>query len=443
MIFEWNPVSNILTKKFDFDNAGGNHPFGSLTFNNGKFFGMTSEGGTHNDGVVFSWDPSSNLYDIKKNFERIEAGYPNLGNDLTLIPAPVAKGTAGTCTSYPSITIDNSNNNVWVPIIDEKGNAVAEIKANGNNLGVVTTSMFINNGAVREDAMKRLYLDRNLTITPAVQPTTAVDIRLYLKNTEYLNLKNAVNSIGQPSGINNITDVSIFKNDDPCLAAIAATYAAVATTSGDWVNDHVLSASISSFSSFYFFNKAAGGPLPISNLEFNGRLADKDALLSWKTTDEVRTHAFELERSTDGRIYNFLSTTAAFNQPGVHTYNYKDEKISGLGSPVIYYRLKQIDADGRFVYSQIIALNLNRSVSIMLYPNPVVDKLTITVTINQPEKLQGRIIDNTGRVIQRFQWNLPSGSSSFPINGFNLAKGLYTLELNSESIHERTRFMKD
>jgi len=62
VIFEYDYVNNIYTKKFDFIEATGAEPKGSLVMVNGKFYGMTSMGGANNLGVIFDWDPATNVY---------------------------------------------------------------------------------------------------------------------------------------------------------------------------------------------------------------------------------------------------------------------------------------------------------------------------------------------------------------------------------------------
>ena len=441
VIFEWDPTTNTYTKKFDFNIANGSKPQGSLILSNGKFYGLTSTGGNSNLGVMFEWDPVTNVYTTKKEFNGMDGGNPGISNDLSLLPAPVAKGMAGNCLNFPQVTIDNSNNNVWVPITDNKGDAVAEIKANGNNLGIVSSSVFINNAAVRENAVKRLYLDRNLTITPEFQPATPVDVRLYIKGSEYLALKNAVNSIGQSSGILSINDVIIFKNEDICERAISITTSPVQTAASGWQNDYVLSASISSFSSFYFL--AQGGPLPLTLLEFNGKLQNSNGVVYWQTSDEYNTRSFELERSTDGRIFKPVANIAAINMPGNHKYNYTDKNITSLAVPVVYYRLKQIDIDGRFTYTRVITLNIDKDIIVMLYPNPVSDIANLTISSNKPQQVQARIVDNSGKVIIQYNWRLSPGNTSFTIDVSGFAKGIYFLELKGEMINERRKLVKN
>jgi hypothetical protein len=341
------------------------------------------------------------------------------------------------------VTIDNSNNNVWVPVVDDKGDAVAEIKANGNNLGIVNASMYINTGTVREDGSKRLYLDRNITLTPQQQPASPVDIRLYFKHSEYNALKNAVNSDDQPAGINSIEDVGVYKNDDACTESVGFIASPVAITARDaWESDHVFSTSVSSFSSFYFSGSAQGGPLPVTKLELTGRLVNNNGEINWKTTGEFNTASFDLERSTDGRMYTAISNIPAINNTGVHSYDYVDQNIVLLGVPFVYYRLKQKDLDNRFTYSAVVVLNTRNSSIVMLYPNPIEDKANVSISMNKTEQVRGRIIDNAGRVIKQQQWNLFAGSNSFTIDVSNLANGMYWLELIGETINERRQFVK-
>jgi uncharacterized repeat protein (TIGR03803 family) len=85
VIFEWNPSTNIYTKKIDFSNAEGGKPYGnsSLTPYNGKFYGMTVGGGANDKGVIFEWNPSTNIYTKKMDFDGLNGSYPAIS--LTLL----------------------------------------------------------------------------------------------------------------------------------------------------------------------------------------------------------------------------------------------------------------------------------------------------------------------------------------------------------------------
>jgi uncharacterized repeat protein (TIGR03803 family) len=76
VIFEWDPASNVYTKKMEFNSSDGRYPTGSLTYSNGKFYGMTDRGGSNNLGVIFEWDPVTNVYTKKADFNGTNGAYP-------------------------------------------------------------------------------------------------------------------------------------------------------------------------------------------------------------------------------------------------------------------------------------------------------------------------------------------------------------------------------
>ena len=70
VLFEYVPATNTYTKKLDFDWSLGAHPFGSLLeAGNGKLYGMTNRGGVNNKGVLFEYDPATNTYTKKLDFD--------------------------------------------------------------------------------------------------------------------------------------------------------------------------------------------------------------------------------------------------------------------------------------------------------------------------------------------------------------------------------------
>ena len=150
----------------------------------------------------------------------------------------------------------------------------------------------------------------------------------------------------------------------------------------------------------------AGSPLPLDLLEFKGSVVNNDGVLKWKTDNESNTSSFIVERSLDGRNYSSIGSVSSANSPGVHYYDFTDVNIVSLGANNIYYRLKQTDIDGRYTYSNIVVLSIdNKKPIVMLYPNPAKDKINMTITISQGEKLQWQLTDNTGRTIKKGFYN--------------------------------------
>ncbi|MBI4929203.1 MAG: T9SS type A sorting domain-containing protein, partial [Bacteroidetes bacterium] len=79
VIFEFNPLTKIFTKKIDFNGTNGAGSKGGFTMHNGKFYGLTYGGGTYNKGVLFEWDPNTNIYTKKIDLDD-STGFNPYGN---------------------------------------------------------------------------------------------------------------------------------------------------------------------------------------------------------------------------------------------------------------------------------------------------------------------------------------------------------------------------
>ncbi len=363
---------------------------------------------------------------------------------------PIATGKANTCenANYVVINTASGNTNVWVPITDTNSNIIAEIYANGNSLDTVRTTIFKNAGAVREDGAKRLYLDRNITIKPDVQPSTPVRIRLYITDAEFQAIKNATNSNSQPSGINTITNLGIFKTaSNTCTSTIGTTMAGTAvtvtarTTHG---NGHVLQAnSLASFSSFFFAN-AANSTLPQELITFTGALNTTGVKLSWQSAHEVNTSNYVIERSIDGSSFTDIGTVAASgNTTGQTNYSFDDNNARAQQTLVLYYRLKMVDADGEYKYSQIVLVSLaDISSRIVVSPNPTPDETKVVAKAITDGEGKWTLTDNTGRVIMHSKVFMKKGSNLFNISIRHLAAGIYYLNVTGGGIDEKVKVQK-
>ncbi len=352
----------------------------------------------------------------------------------------VTSGTVNTCNPGTTVTIDASNNTLWVPITGPDGNIMAEINAMGQNLGTITSSFYQHSGAIRIKNNAR-YLDRNITITPQTQPSSPVKIRLYISKTEYDAL-----DLDPASMISAITDLRILKNNDPCgSAAVAATTSIVPTfAEAHGSQGYMLQGSISSFSSFYFGSTAL--TLPLDLLTFTGSLqTDNTVLLKWKTENEVNTSHFEVERSADGSNFSAIGTVAADNSTSTtHNYSYIDMDAANQQSLILYYRLKMVDANGAYSYSNIISVLFNDITgAVIVNPNPVVSAAQVRVTAPAPGKIQWKLLDNAGRSVQENFMQVRKGNgNSFTINMDKFAAGVYYLKVTGNGIDQKIKIQK-
>ena len=119
-----------------------------------------------------------------------------------------------------------------------------------------------------------------------------------------------------------------------------------------------------------------GTIVPILLLDFNAVKQGNTVQLSWQTSSEVNSDHFEIQYSKDGATWQALGNVAAAGNSSItKTYGYNH------GSPVNganYYRLRQVDISGAFVYSSTRVVNFSTKAGIKIMPNPVVATLYVT-----------------------------------------------------------------
>jgi PQQ-dependent dehydrogenase (s-GDH family) len=371
-------------------------------------------------------------------------GYKKNASDKSTIPEAIdiTTGDANTCTTGSTVKISNANNNanLWVPFTGPDGNVLAEVYANGNNLGEVTSSFYIHTGAIRTTGGRK-YLNRNITITPTNQPSAGqpVMIRLYISKAEF----NALDADGG-SAINQLEDLRILKNQDPCGGTILST--TMFLTPDHWdahgADAYVLQYNdLTSFSSFYF--GANSVLLPLHLLTFKGTLqANATTLLQWETAQEVNTSFFTVERSTDGRIYNSIGKVSV-NAEGSKQYSFTDSKVNEVAASSVYYRLKMTSPDETISYSNVIVVSLSSiSGGILVSPNPAVNETKLTISARASGNAQWKLYDNAGRIIMQGTENLAKGNNIITISLASIPAGMYYLQVSGKGVEGRVKVRK-
>jgi len=184
------------------------------------------------------------------------------------------------------------------------------------------------------------------------------------------------------------------------------------------------------------------GDMPLQLVYYSVQQVNKDALLQWTTEDEISTAYFGVERSTDGQRFEPIGRVSAVNTSGAHDYQFRDVAVEGLAG-TLYYRLKQVDIDGKFRYTQVLPLSFIRnSDPLLFYPNPASGQATLYVTLLRPEQIQVHFMDNTGRVIKQSGYKLPAGASLLPFNLGGLSPGLYYVEVKGPGIEKQIKLIK-
>lgn len=164
-----------------------------------------------------------------------------------------------------------------------------------------------------------------------------------------------------------------------------------------------------------------GVVLPVELITFTANAQENQThLLKWQTASEENNAAFEIEKSADGQSWERIGTVEG-NGTTIFASNYSfvdENPLNGMN----YYRLKQIDFDGQFEYSEVelVKQSLLNDKAVVLYPNPVQDNLTI-------ENGEGlaTIYNVLGQPIRAF--SIFNSQSSIDVS--DLSKGHYLLKI--------------
>lgn len=167
-------------------------------------------------------------------------------------------------------------------------------------------------------------------------------------------------------------------------------------------------------------------PLPVRLVRFSVSSEGRTAVLKWSTSEEINADRFEIERSLDAKKWTRIGEKSAVATAGtVQNYTFTDADVA---DKMYYYRLKMIDrgqsgSDGNFAYSQIRNVRFSLPDSPVVFPNPVLDKLSIH-NIPTGEGMTVSIYGITG--LLHFEGTLSSGES---LQTKSLAPGIYVLKM--------------
>ena len=186
---------------------------------------------------------------------------------------------------------------------------------------------------------------------------------------------------------------------------------------------------------------AEGGPLPVKLTSFDGTYADGVANLKWQTSQELNNDRFELYRSYDGSNFELAATIAgAGNSSLPKNYSYQD-RINLDGN--VYYKLKQIDIDGKFSFSNIVKLSsTDNNGSFKVYPNPVTNSFNVLFSASKTGVANLLIRSTNGQTVYRQSISVIKGNNSVSINGYQLSSGMYYISITNDDINYNAKLQK-
>lgn len=297
------------------------------------------------------------------------------------------------------------------------------------NLGNVTVSVYENTGSIRSYNGKH-YLDRSWRITPDNNPNGAatITIRLFFTTAEFNALQTADPTIKTPGDLAVIKQPGSGSGSTYSIVSgeqtiIPQTWAAVS-------GGYYIEIQVTSFSNFFIF-KNPNGSLPVKWLGIQAQWQNSNhAKVSWQVAEQQDVKEYTVQHSLDGILFNDVCTVTA------DSFTMQYNCIVPASNGKNYYRVAEVDIDGRKTYSKTVSLQSVSQSMVTVYPNPVKDVLYVSGLQNY---FSMQIIDMEGRIVQ--QQTLLPGAQSINVSG--LSKGNYLLKLISNADVQTLKFSKE
>jgi len=188
---------------------------------------------------------------------------------------------------------------------------------------------------------------------------------------------------------------------------------------------------------FKGFNYATGA-LPVKYSAFGATVVDKAVILKWTTEQEINNSHFEVERSFDGTNFSTIAIVLdGFANGNQTNYQYKDNSADLQTKTVVYYRLKQVDNNGTFSYTNTLVVKLKATEGVVMQtsPNPFTENLNVRFTAAYNGSVQIDVLSTNGQTVLSKQVEVSKGYVTIQLDGLSkLAPGMYIARLTMNGV---------
>ncbi len=346
--------------------------FYNLTINNSMGIGLSRRINISNtlllqDGVIFSSSASPVVC--------LAGAASNIGSSISYVDGPMLQIVAS--TSAQTINIPVGKYGSYRPII---------LAVQHSTTAAVTYTSEVWNSSARAMAF---------TLPPTLSWVS--DVRYYtITRTAEANLSNArvTLSYGIDDWVTDYTNLRVAR-DNGSSAWLDLGGSGTANGVGS-----ITSANFNGFNTYFTLANATGGinPLPVEFLSFSGKANNNNVELKWITSSEVNSDFYEVQRSSDGKVFTKIGVVPAKGYSSqLVDYSYTDKQaLHGIS----YYRLRQVDRDGQYTFTSIATINMVNS-AMTIYPNPVTGRsINMIIPDTDSEFLEARVCDISGKTLQ-------------------------------------------
>jgi hypothetical protein len=178
-------------------------------------------------------------------------------------------------------------------------------------------------------------------------------------------------------------------------------------------------------------------PVPVELTSFTAEETSDGVLLKWATATETNNYGFEIERSLNGtEFYTVAFVQGAGTTTELKEYFYTDD-VEYKGGETFFYRLKQVDFDGRVQYSDIVEVEFDIPKDFVLhqnYPNPFNPSTTIKYAVPKTSLVNIKVYDLTGQEVASLVNEVKeAGTYEIKFEARSLASGVYVYRMVADN----------
>lgn len=385
---------------------------------------------------VVATNTSPSCKDTAEGIINISAATNNIANQFYIGSFTYSSPTSidPVSTAVRSYT-DGQNGDIFTP--DCKKFVEVTDYPNGTSLGSVSSDLWIYDSVLFHNGQP--YVKRVYRVTPTNQDSA--QICLYYLQEDFNEYNVIANQYGWPELANpSLSNLAISKVDNGDINTPGHT---VTVLSGSDLNSSYNATNevwkvcfqVDSFSYFYVHSMNLGNAaLGIQWKEFNAIRNEQFSELNWITSMEKNSAYFVVERSHTGNLFSEISNHIASKSDQGYSatdlsYQFTDKTPYDGHN---YYRIRQVDLDGKTQYSKIVDVYFGSDAKITVYPNPVKEVLQTTIEINKATQASIELSDASGRVVRRIQVALHAGTNRIDVPVQELSNGIYLMKISND-----------
>lgn len=172
--------------------------------------------------------------------------------------------------------------------------------------------------------------------------------------------------------------------------------------------------------------------LPLTLVKFTAERQEGKILLNWQSANETNFREYILERSRDGVTFKAIANIPG--KGGLQAFYSYADNLGMQAAAKLYYRLRQVDNNSRFVYSRILSVTPHKitGITMKVTPNPASENVTLSIASDKKRTVIIQVMDNLGRLLITQRTGIAHGDNIIPLSGANsLQNGLYTVVINA------------